>query len=83
MGAGLFFAGSWGPVGHLSPRPAHLEATTPTDPPVQKVGYLRHPVYSEQDALAEWELDSGGLDVMPFEQFFEGRARAAPPNPPG
>ena len=25
-----------------------------------------HPVYSEQDALAEWELDSGGLDVVPI-----------------
>ena len=40
-GRDCFPAGSGGPVGHPGPRPAHVEATTPTDPPVQKVGCLR------------------------------------------
>ena len=36
MGAGLFFSGSWGPVGPPDPRPAPLEAVTHrTDPPVK------------------------------------------------
>ena len=40
----------------------------------QALSHVLRVDYSEQDALAEWELDSGGLDVMPFEQFFEGIA---------
>ena len=41
-GAGPFSSGSGGPVGPPGPRPAPLEATTPTDPPVQSWAVYGH-----------------------------------------
>ena len=74
-GGTIFSAGSGGSVGHPGPRPAHLEATTPTDPPVRKVGHRR----AHSGTLSGLLLHSAGALLPSFHHGSGGRQRAQSP----